>query len=286
MVQILLADPKTTELLCLQTMVLNWTTTNNGLFNYSILSLATKSGYSYAGTNGGGVFYFERQMEIVGSQEMMTLHNLPSNSLLLADTNLFAGTSDGVYQSYTHGQSWVPQNSGMGNLQVSCMIYTGNITFAGTLNDGIYASANFGTNWVPVNNNLTNLSVNVMTFDGINTYAGTSGGVFLTQVNGSTWNPVNNGFSTTSIYAMTACGGYVFAGTNLGVYVTSDTGTNWTLMNTGLLSNYITTMTSTNGIVFLGTYSTGTYYSNDFGQTWIPFNQGWSPNMNIQSLAT
>ena len=197
-------------------------------------------------------------------------YNYPTvNALLVThrapgDTDLFAGTSGGIFHSTNDGVSW------------SLMYYFGAVSpgtvtafavsdtniFAGG-SGGVYLSTNNCTSWTLVDSGLTNVSVTSLVVSGTTIFAsvmpGTAnistppyivqipGGVYRSTNNGTTWSAVNSGFTDTSATQVTALGvsgSYLFAGTQdgSGIFRSSNNGTTWTSMSNGLLkSTYDTT---------------------------------------------
>jgi hypothetical protein len=54
-------------------------------------------------------------------------------SLLVAGSNIFAGTGEGVYLSTNNGVSWTTVNSGLSNLYIYALAAIDKNIFAGTL---------------------------------------------------------------------------------------------------------------------------------------------------------
>ena len=55
-----------------------------------------------------------------------------SMSLAISGSNIFAGTSDGVFLSSNNGSCWAAVNTGLTNTNVNSLAISGNNIFAGT----------------------------------------------------------------------------------------------------------------------------------------------------------
>ncbi len=128
----------------------------------------------------------------------------------VSGSNLFAGTSGGVFLSTNNGIEWACINNDLTNISVYALAVSGSNLFAGT-NGGVYLSTNSGTNWTAVNTGLAN-SVYALVISGTNLFATTFGGVYLSTNNGTSWT-VLNGLTATNVYALATVGSNLFAGT-------------------------------------------------------------------------
>ena len=69
-------------------------------------------------------------------------------------SNLFAGTSGGVFLSTNNGASWVAVNTGLANTSINTLAVSGSNLLAGTFGGGVFLSTNNGTSWTAVNTGL------------------------------------------------------------------------------------------------------------------------------------
>ena len=108
------------------------------------------------------------------------------SSLIISDTNVFAGTNTGVYLSTNNGLSWTPVNNGLPDyvnnygwittLAVSPNGAGGNNLFAGTDTAGVYFSTNNGTSWASIG--MTDIYINAIAVTKTNLFAGTGSGMW------------------------------------------------------------------------------------------------------------
>ena len=141
-------------------------------------------------------------------------------ALAVSGKYLVAGTyQGGVFLSPDNGTSWTQVNTGLGNMTVTALAFSGTRLLAGCPNDGgIYLTTEYGTNWTLVTAGLTTFGCDVHTFvvSGMNIFVGTYGGVFLSSNTGASWTAVNDGLTKTNVFALVASGTNLFAGTEVG----------------------------------------------------------------------
>jgi ligand-binding sensor domain-containing protein len=174
------------------------------------------------------------------------------NSLAVSGTDLFAGTSGGVFLSTNNGASWTAVNTGLTDPSVRSLAVSGTDLFAGT-SGGVFLSTNNGASWTAVNTGLTNPSVNSLAVSGTDLFAGTSGDVFLSTNNGASWTAVNTGLTNPVVMSLAFSGTNLFAGTLGGVYLSTNNGTSWTAVNTGLASDIVSSLAVSGTNLFAGT---------------------------------
>ena len=103
-------------------------------------------------------------------------------ALAVRDTELFAGTWNGVYMTMNGGTKWSAINSGLTDTTVSALAMIGTSLFAGT-RGGVFLRNNNDTTWSAVNQGLKNQVVDALavipasgTAGGACLFAGTRGG--------------------------------------------------------------------------------------------------------------
>ena len=210
-------------------------------------------------------------------------------SSLILGTNIYVGTSSGIFLSIDNGITWACINNGMPVYRINTLVANGTSIYAGTDGGGIYFSSNYGASWNPINNGLTNLKVTSIVFKGTSVFAGTwYGGVFLSTNNCSSWAAVNNGLTCKYIFKLVVIDSNIFAATwgtsnwTGGVYTSSNNGTSWSSANTGYLNTLaIYSMVANGSNLFIGTNGDGVLLSTNNGVNWV--SKGLQ-NMNIKSL--
>ena len=131
----------------------SWTSSNNGITNTNINSLAIdpiNSQIIYAGTSGGGVFK-STNSGTSWTTANSGLNNKNVNSLSIDPTSgqtIYAGTSGGVFKTSNGGSSWNASNNGItdSNVQTVFIDPSNSLTlYAGTYSGGLFKSTNGGT---------------------------------------------------------------------------------------------------------------------------------------------
>ncbi len=164
----------------------------------------------------------------------------------VSGTNLFAGTSRGIFLSTNNGTSWTEANAGLTNTYINCFAVSGTNIFAGSSGGGVFISDNNGEGWSDVNIGLTNTYINCLAVSGTNLFAGTYGGVFISTNNGDSWTEVNAGLTNTNVHALAVSGTKIFAGTwGGGVFLSTNNGDSWTEVNTGLTNTEVHALADT-----------------------------------------
>jgi hypothetical protein len=203
-------------------------------------------------------------------------------SLIFLGTNIFAGTSGGVYLTTNYGTNWIAKSNGL-NQSVSSLAVSGANIFAGT-SGGVYLTTNNGTSWAEVNNGLPITGVTSLAVSGANIFAGTNyyRGVFLSTNNGTNWTSVGI-TNYYAIWSLAISGEKIFAGTSNGdVYLSTNNGTNWTSVNIGTYDVYALAVSGTN--LFAAGAPAGVLLSTNNGTNWTVVNNGLT-NHWVRTLA-
>ena len=212
-------------------------------------------------------------------------------SLTTIGTDLFAGTSNGVFRSTNNGSNWTAASAGLADTNVRAIMANGTTLFAGTSGfaqipgSGVFRSTDSGTNWIESSAGLpTGAGVNAFAVEGTNLFAGTNG-VFRSKDNGESWTQLRAGLpSDMGVDAFAVNGMNLFMGTDSGVFLSSDSGTDWTAVNKGLPTHIIIRALMVSGTnLFAGTGS-GVYRSTDNGASWTAANQGLE-SAQVQAFA-
>ncbi|HQT92523.1 MAG TPA: hypothetical protein PL001_10915, partial [Candidatus Kryptobacter bacterium] len=69
-------------------------------------------------------------------------------SVAVKDSEIFAGTDAGIFESTDGGTSWTSVNSGLPRWQsIKSLAVKKGLLFAGTANEGVWVSSNGGVRW-------------------------------------------------------------------------------------------------------------------------------------------
>ncbi len=148
-------------------------------------------------------------------------------------TGLFAGTTNGLYQS-SDGANWAPGSgdlSGRIVLALSEDSASASSLWAGT-DDGAYHSTDGGQHWARAGSLGGN--VHAVLAAGPHVLAGTDTGLSDSGNGGSTWSTGSGIAATVNALAGSAGSGAAYAGTTAGVFQSTDGGATWATLAPGL----------------------------------------------------
>ena len=204
------------------------------------------------------------------------------NDIIHNGSNVFAGTSNGVFRSNDNGVTWTAVNTGLsGGVSTLAFTSSGDI-LAGTYFAGIFISSDNGNSWSPLNNNLPPFRITAL-FATPTNYFSSLGyfGVFRSPAVGNNWELKNTGLRNSNINSLDVnANGDLFAASS-GDYVwrSADNGNSWEKIDNGLVTNsFNRILVTSNGDLFAAaTLSTGTesiYRSVDNGNSWSVASNG------------
>jgi len=190
------------------------------------------------------------------------LPNISYQSFVAKGTDLFAGTSNGVYRSSDSGATWwTDVNIVIGSVQA--LAVCGTYLLAGisdTLGqDGVYRSTDNGDSWNPTG--LISNTVQSFAVIGSQIFAGTrDSGVFRSSDNGTSWVQINNGLTNANVHSFAIIGPNIFAGSDSGgIYLSTDNGDSWTLVNSGLPNSRVYSLAIDGAFLYTGTDGNGVW---------------------------
>jgi ligand-binding sensor domain-containing protein len=237
----------------------SWNLMNMGISD-PVLSLAIDDSIIFVGTADYGVYSTSNNgnswSKLINglAKDLCTATYYGITALSICDSNIFAGTFNGIYLSTNKGYLWVPVDSTLAYGVISSLVTKGDTEWIGTYGGGIFLSSNNEISWEASDTGLTNDTINAMVISGNNIFAGTNSGVFKSANHRNSWVPLSTGFpnySDTVIYGFAASGDTIFAGTEYsGVYLSSNNGNNWSSLNNGL----DTTANSVLSLIIKGNY--------------------------------
>lgn len=293
----------------------NWNTVNNGLPSFidiSNLAIIGKNLFAstlngtvknpkhcvYRSTNSGSSWVSSN----VGL-ENIEVNVFSSGQSSTGDTNIFAGTSNGVFVSTNNGELW--SSIGLGNTNISSIAIIPNGTnnpsiFAGSIH-GISLSTDTGLHWSFVNSGITDtlisaLSVSYNISGDPNIIAGTQGGnVYISNNRGRSWDIANTGLITGTwewgdrIFSFNVSGNYIYVCTIAGIFLSTNNGLNWKSVNYGAAFATVNALAvasnnTVNNTIIAGTFLSGIFLSSENGSNWVAANNGIH-SIDINALA-
>ncbi|MEI6125127.1 MAG: YCF48-related protein, partial [Pseudomonadota bacterium] len=222
-------------------------------------------------SNNGGQSWTE-------SNEGITNYLVRAMAVNPASSNVYAGTSSGLFISSDTGETWEAASPNPEIYSIALDPHVPENIYTGT-NRGIFLSSDEGKTWFSLNNNLTNPYIYSIVFHPEKSgyiYAGTNGdGIFKSTSGGAAWSPVNEGLDYLQILtlAIAPSSPYaLYAGTKGGgVYISSDEGTTWEPASSdfeGFTATSIAVNPADMDIVYAAMENNGFYRNTDGGQTW------------------
>jgi hypothetical protein len=198
-------------------------------------------------------------------------------SILFNNSDVFIGTTNGVYISTNNGGSWTAASNGMPVPPKQVYSIAAGSTGAGgtnlyaATNNGVYLSTNNGTSWTAENNETVGTEILSFAGSGPNMFAAIKGSPIYVSTNfGSSWYAAaDSGLGNGLIQHLTVIGSGLYAATDSGLFISSNDGENWSSIYGGFMdtvSPYDLVQSGSNLVV--STYSKGIYYSSNNGASW------------------
>jgi photosystem II stability/assembly factor-like uncharacterized protein len=240
------------------------------------------NGTSYAGTEENGIFLLRNSSSawVQCGIDPTSVMSIGFDNL----KNLFAGTTDGVFEQLPGDDRWLRVSDGLGRANVYQLYFSEE-------SKRLYASTADGLSYLPVEGNYWIPLTKQWTYGFVESpagdkYTGTNGGIVMSAGDEDIWNTLPTvGLPITTIYCVALDSSKdLFAGTSYnGVFVSTNGGSFWT--QTGVSSPFIFSSVMTlaidnDGRLFAGTDTSGAYSSDDSGVNWniIPTISGKSVN--------
>jgi ligand-binding sensor domain-containing protein len=277
-----------------------WLESNTGLTNAYVDVLAVAAGKTGRSTLfAGGLDLF---LSHDGGGTWKTIppdvRSTQICSIAASDSNLFVGTTNGLFRSNDTGVHWTPVNNGLP------MRYNSSLVICPDGNGGellvaaageVYLSYDNGEHWTASDSGLSGAYIQKLAVarnasggaDILAVSIGTMSGVYLSTDYGASWVENNTGMTSTWIDCIGSVpdgngSSIFFAGTDDGVYYSSDRGRSWIIGDSGITLG--TAFCSAGSNVFCGTERDGVFLSTNHGRSWSAMNDGLSPYAAIGAL--
>ncbi len=197
-------------------------------------------------------------------QNWIPTSTYPSNyytqSVALSGSYLFAGCDQMVVSSTNGGNSWSQMNSGSYARNVTSLIVTGSVVYAGTSSYGVYFSFLNGNSWTQIGSGLGTAIINDLAYGNNALYAACNKGLQSTTNNGANWVQLNSALANTQVQALSMLGPNIFISAQNKVHFTSNNGTSWQDITAGLPSNPNVLSLAYNDTYIFAGLSTGAVY--------------------------
>jgi hypothetical protein len=208
------------------------------------------------------------------------------NAFSSIGTVLFAGATNGVYQSIDSGVTWTHASQGLPHTSIQALTTMGTILLVGTENSGVFYSIDSARSWTQ--SSLTSPDSNVLALAVIGsdllagTYTSYTSGfyesIYESTDSGKSWTGPNPDAGATSF---AVSGGYVYASDGGAIFHSADSGKTWSIPKGSW--NEVYSVAAHDQIVFTAT-EYGFELSTDRGMTWklstAPYTSNW-PNASM-----
>ncbi|MHC1708410.1 MAG: T9SS type A sorting domain-containing protein [Bacteroidales bacterium] len=253
---------------------LHWTDLNSSLPDLFLHKIAFKDGILYGGGSSGH-FYYTSDLGL-----SWTTVNINSScivfSISVVDTNVFAGSTEGVYRLNKDKNKWTEKNNGLNPIPtVYDLKVQGTRLFATTYSQGLYTSDNNGDLWQACNTGLGGATGSYLGIIEGKLFASTNSTLYSSVNNGLSWSPVLDYFPYLHVLSLSVVDSGIFTTLlNHGVYFSSDMGEHWCprSFNSGFHS-FDYKIVKKDSVLFLPTDG-GIFSSRNSGITWYPNNTG------------
>jgi hypothetical protein len=276
---------------------LTWTPINNGLqlsWIQSMAAIPSQSGVTlFAGAgrvlrstdNGATWVLADNGMPAAFINALATM---PNGS---GGTDLYAGTTEGVFRTSNNGGSWTNVSFVFSEVQGLGVTPSGAI-LAGERQRDIFRSSDGGDSWTDTDSQSGGLdfAINPQGTNGVSLFGvDPLNGVRKSTDDGVTWFDSNNDIADIEVNSVTvmsndAGGMHVIAGTYFGICISTNDGGSWQLVEPLLMPlDYVVTPNGSGGHDIFGGGFNGVGKSTNYGQTWT-----FLPGIGqvVQSMAT
>jgi photosystem II stability/assembly factor-like uncharacterized protein len=188
----------------------------------------------------------------------------------VAGSNVFAGTSGGIFKSNTNGATW----KNVSNINTQCFLVKGSEIFAGTLERGAIVSTDEGNTWFQRDPGFTRWIRAFAIKDSL-IFAG-GAGMFKSTDDGASWITIENGMSAyqAMVTGIAIDSLNLYATSEAGLMISTDQGNSWSEVTSNALPNGTTNcIIIRNPIIMVGTPG-GMVRSTDDGISWNSDNLG------------
>jgi photosystem II stability/assembly factor-like uncharacterized protein len=265
------------------------------------LLLSTDNGYSWSNIATSD-YYSNQQMNCIAGNDSTIFVGTPGQllidkdnswgiadiglnygtsilSILVNNSDVFIGTTNGVYISTNNGGSWTAASNGMPvppkqvySIAASPTGAGGTNLYAAT-NNGVYLSTNDGVSWTPENNGTVGTDVYSITGSGSKIFAAfglNNTSIFFSTDYGLTWNTsANSGLGAKLIYNLTIIDSGLYATSDYGLFLSSNDGENWSSIDGAFMDTVVPyDIVQSGSNLVVSTQNYGIYYSSNNGASW------------------
>ena len=255
-----------------------------GTENMDIRNIIINQNTMYLGTGGYGLWRGDASGTWEKFDYQIGLDAVYVYDVVFLDSNIFVGTSQGIYKSSDNGASWAKVDEGKDFRIIYVMRLVGGKIFAGGSN-GLFVSSDGGNTFVRNDTTFDSNGIwDILVIDGYIYTVGSK--AHVSTDGGDNWTELLNdeGNSFYSSRALYYSNDIVFHGTHGdGIYVTSGVA-NYAPRNTGIEDVLADDIDGIDSTVVIAGWTNGVFISEDLGFNWTDVT-GNLPNTYPQCVA-
>ena len=261
----------------------SWTAINSGMgftWTYAMAAIPNGSGVTlFAGAGGvlrstdNGVTW----VSVNNGLSSLTVYALTTAPNATGGTDVYAGTTEGVFRTTNNGANWTNVSFVYSYPQGLEVTPSGAI-LAGTESD-VFRSTDGGATWTDaqINAPILDFAVNPNGTSGVSLFAGgATSGIFKSTNDGVTWVDANSSLDDPEVNSLGTVpngsgGTNVIAGTYSGIFVSTNDGGYWQNVEPNAMPlDYVVTPNGSGGHNVFGGGFGGVWLSTNGGLTWAP----------------
>lgn len=209
------------------------------------------------------------------------LTNMDVRSLVIKDSQVYAGTGTGIFCSSLDCENW--KKVGLSNPGISTLAISGTSVFAGSGDFGVCRSTDNGATWSEVNSgisaeaiqNIADLTVsNSKLFANTGWLEGGARSSYFSINNGASWTEVPDVNKIISADTIVRLGKNLFSLKNGNVVLSINNGQSWKAVGTGLPKDYEIHSLAVSGNNLIAGSEVGVFISKNNGTNWTEFCTG------------
>ncbi len=260
----------------------DWREITNNLPDNKALAIAvTDNGDILAGIAGNGIYRSGNKGDTWSLSNSGLFANTTVVRFAESPSGEIYGATDsyGLIKSTDNGNSWTIDLIGGNSGFLSVTVSHDGVVFALSNDSDVYKSTNGGADWSEFNDGEVTgqLSYIEAGGDGYILACNSDGVLYGTKISAPQWDRRFAGLKASKVIVInaTAPDGTVLAGTDDGVFASTNYGLSWSQSGTGLGGKSINFIQVAGNTYYAATESEGVWISEDRGNTWTEFNDGF-----------
>jgi len=242
----------------------NWYESNTDLKKFELQKIFSDENRVFICKDTGIIVSYDRGL--TWKSLSVNLDSMIISSVIPDGDNIYVGTKRyGVLVSTDNGLTWSTSNNGFDDFNVRALTVFNNELYIGNDLPGCYRSSDEGKNLENISPQNMNSPVSSLTQSNSKTiYLCTFNAIFSSPDNGKNWLLKTGNLFYTYFWVVNSFFEKIYIGTTQGVFYCNDS-SDW---SSNVLHEQICSLGELNGRLFAGTYNSSVYISNDSASTW------------------